>query len=251
MEDRKKMHQSPGKPGASKQGKCLVMSSFFISANRYAYVSLQATLMRWLKTWLGLCGQGICEPFPTRVLFFFFILLKYFKPKTIVALHLFAIYVLWTVWMRVNCIHEVILRAGIYFDLRQHFPPANAHIIPQPHHQSASISTIFCHLATKYDHKNLTYYNNKCPHPLYPPVSNAYWQGWNGNYGLSRLLPINLAHLRLWNSTQKFKRRWSSRSGLIHLPMDLPQLLANLCSLMDAIIPDVHSREDALGHWQS
>lgn len=33
--------------------------------------------------------------------------------------------------------------------------------------------------------------------------------------------------------------------------MDLPQLLDNLCTLMDAIIPYVHSCEEALGHWQS
>lgn len=40
-------------------------------------------------------------------------------------------------------------------------------------------------------------------------------------------------------------------SVLIHLPMDLPQLPANLCSLMDTIIPYVHSCEEAQGRWQS
>lgn len=34
MEDRKKMHQSLSKPGASTQGKCLCMSSVFKSVNR-------------------------------------------------------------------------------------------------------------------------------------------------------------------------------------------------------------------------
>lgn len=32
-----------------------------------------------------------------------------------------------------------------------------------------SISAIFCHLAAKYDHESLTYYNNKFPHPIFIP----------------------------------------------------------------------------------
>lgn len=36
MEDRKKMHQFPSKPGASKEGKCLFVSSVFISVIKNA-----------------------------------------------------------------------------------------------------------------------------------------------------------------------------------------------------------------------
>lgn len=65
------------------------------------------------------------------------------------------------------------------------------------------------------------------------------------------LFPSIWPVLRLGSSAPKFNRRWSSCSGLIHLPMDLPQLPTNLCSLMDAIIPYVHSPEEARGRWQS
>ncbi len=86
---------------------------------------------------------------------------------------------------------------------------------------------------------------------LYPPLSNAYWLGWNGNDGLSWPLPINLAHQRPGSPARKFKRRLSLRSVLIHLPMDLPQLAVNLCSLMDAIILYVHSSEERRRRWRS
>lgn len=81
---------------------------------------------------------------------------------------------------------------------------------------------------------------------FYLPSSNAYWQGWNGNPGLSR----PSARLHPLETVQTFKEVMVFVRSRTHLPVDLWQLLLNLCSRMDAIITRVHSREDAVTHWR-
>lgn len=78
----------------------------------------------------------------------------------------------------------------------------------------------------------------------------AYWQEWKSFFSPPSS-PNSLAHLRPGSSAQKWRKRWSSGSVLGPSPIDLLQLWANLCSLMDAITPCVHSSEEALSGWQS
>lgn len=109
----------------------------------------------------------------------------------------------------------------ISFFILRHFPaPLGLH------HQSADPSVQFSvTLPRNMTINTLSHYNNKSQSPIaYPRLSNAYWQVWNGNYGLSRRLLISLAHQRLGSAAEKVKRRWSLRLGLIHSPTDLPQL---------------------------
>lgn len=143
MEDRKKMRQSPGKPGASKQGKCLFMSSVFISVIRKRFPAVKANCsLRW-------------------ILFFIFYP-QYISSQYKCCLPCFAIIRSW------NCvnewIHAVLHQVRIYFDNLRYFPPPRlpwySAVVPSI---CVSIRAIFCHLATKYYHKRLTYYNNKFP----------------------------------------------------------------------------------------
>lgn len=109
--------------------------------------------------------------FQLEYFFFLIIILKYIKPKTIVALHSFCHMCSWNYVDVNNCIHEVILQASIYFDILQYFPPPNVHIIPQPHHQSADPSVQFSvTLLQNMTINTLTSYNNKFPPPILSPV---------------------------------------------------------------------------------
>lgn len=211
-------------------------------------LSLQATLMSWLKTSLGLCAQVICKPFSAGIPFLF--LWGISNQKQLLH-HLFLpSYVLGTVWMWIIAFMKWCFELPSF--ILQYFPPPNVYIIPQSHYPSAHPSVQFSVtlLQNMIIKASLIIITNSLL-SLALPLSNAYWQGWNGNDGLSWLLPINLAHLRLGSSAQKFNRRWSLCSGFIQLPMDLPQLPDNLCGLMDTIIPYVHSREEAWWRWQS
>lgn len=146
-------------------------------------LSLQAAILSWLKTWLGLCAQVIREPFSTVILFSF--PLGNIKRKTIVALPFF---------LTIIC----------YCSILQYFPPPNVHMIPQSHHQSAHVSVQFSvTLLQNMIIKALLIIITNSLLPLYALLSNAYWQGWNGNDGLSWPLPINLAHMRLGSFSQK------------------------------------------------
>lgn len=148
-----------------------------------------------------------------------------------------------------KCTHAVLLQVGIYFDILQCFPPSNAGIIPQSHHTSAQASVQFT--VTLLQNVTIITWLIIITNSLllfYPPLWNAYWQEWNGNDGLFWPPPITLAPLIV---SETFESHWFLCLGLIHLPIDLPQVQCNLCSLMDAIIPSVHAREKTLGCCQS
>lgn len=178
---------------------------------------------------------------PFQLEYFFLSLLGISKQKQLLHYLLFFLFFFFAVICRWNCLH-VSNCDSVFPQPKCPYYAATASSV------RASISAIFCHLATKYDHKSLAYDNNKFPPAVIKCLlTEMKWKWWF--YPGS--LPINLAHLRLGSSAEKFKRRWSSCADLVHLPMDLPQLPANLCSLMDAIIPYVHSCEEARGRWQS
>jgi len=122
-----------------------------------------------------------------------------------------------------------------------YFPPLVVHIMLQMHHQSAHTSeqfsvTLLRNIIIKASPIIITNL-----HPVLYPLIKRLLTGLKWKWWFIPASLINLAHLWLGGSAQKFERRWSSSQGLNHLPMDLQRLPANLCSLMDAIIPSVHS----------
>lgn len=192
MEDRKKMHQSPSKPGASKQSKCLFMCSVFISMIRNAFAVIAGGGNESARAWLGVWARIICEVKENKPSMEIFLLFLWGISKQKQLLHyLFLPFPKWIIcsWNCLNvnkCIHAVLLRISIYFDNHQYFPPPTVYIIAQSHHPSVHPSVQFSVtlLQNIIINASLIIIANSLL-LFYPPSSNAYWQGWNGNYGLS------------------------------------------------------------------
>lgn len=144
-----------------------------------------------------------------------------------------------------NYINEAMIQGSTYFYILWFSVPSAS--ILSVHR---SVGTVFAPLCGQI-RPVITVTNMPSPPPASPHVFiKAYWQEWKSFFSPPSS-PNSLAHLRPGSSAQKWRKQWSSGSVLGPSPIDLLQLWANLCSLMDAITPCVHSSEEALGGWQS
>lgn len=121
MEDRKKMHQFPSKPGASKEGKCLFVSSVFIrgiknasaviashsyelAKNDVDFVLKLFACLRFFLAWIFVSLWGIFKQKQS--------LYCLFLPAEILGT--------FQMWIYAWCLHTA-LRDTIYFDKRHIF----------------------------------------------------------------------------------------------------------------------------------
>lgn len=136
MEDRKKMHQFPSKPGASKEGKCLFVSSVFIRGIKNASAVIASHNYELAKNDVDFVLKLFaCLRF--FLAWIFFSLWGIFKQKQSLYCLFLPGEILGTfrMWIYAWCLHTA-LRDTIYFDKRQYFLPPSVRITPQMHHLS-------------------------------------------------------------------------------------------------------------------